>query len=329
MSRLRQGFGTQGLLASWLASPPPDAAIEIAADRVAAAALSTRGSGLVVNGHGVETLAAGVITPSLTGANVHDRPAVAAALTRVLERLGSRVRRVALVIPDTAVKVSLLRFDKVPPRRDDLDQLVRWQLRKAAPFPVDEASVTYTPGVELDGGGREFVVEMARREVIREYEAVCEDANVYAGLVDTSTLALLGLFAGDTAPPGDWLLVHVRPDYTAIAIARREHLIFYRSRPEDEGSDLEDLVHQTAMYYQDRLAGKGFARVMLAGSGGIIGALEVAQRSLEERLGVVVTPVDPTRTAALTDRIGTAPDLMNMLAPLVGILRRTHGEVRA
>ena len=317
------------LLASWLASPPPDAAIEIAADRVAAAALTTRGSGFVVNGHAVETLPPGAITPSLTGVNVHDRPAVAAALKRVLERLGSRVRRAALVIPDTAVKVSLLRFDKVPPRRDDLDQLVRWQLRKAAPFPVDDASVTYTPGLEVEGGGREFVVELARQDTVREYEALCEDANVYAGLVDTATLALLGLFTGSAAPDGDWLLVHVRPDYTAIAIARGEHLIFYRSRPEDEGSDLEDLVHQTAMYYQDRLTGKGFTRVMLAGSGGVIGALEVAQRSIEERLGVAVLPVDPTRTAALTDRIGASPDLMNVLAPLVGIMRRTYSEVRA
>jgi Tfp pilus assembly PilM family ATPase len=317
------------LFASWLASPPPEAAIEIAADRVAAAALTSRGSGLVVNGHAAEALAPGVVVPSLTATNIHDRPAVLAALRRVLERLGVRARRVALVVPDTAVKVSLLRFDKVPPRRDDLDQLVRWQLRKAAPFPIDEASVTYSPSLPTDGGGREFVVELARRDTIREYEAVCEEANVYAGIVDTATLALLGLFRGADAPSGDWLLVHVRPDYTSIAIARGEDLIFYRSRPEDEGTDLEDLVHQTAMYYQDRLTGKAFERVMLAGSGGVVGALEVAQRSIEERLGVAVTPVDPTRTAALTDRIGTAPDLRSVLAPLVGILRRSHGEVRA
>jgi type IV pilus assembly protein PilM len=170
------------VLASWLASPPPDAAIEIAADRVAAAALTTRGSGLVVSGHAMESLAPGVVTPSLTATNLHDPAAVAGALRQVIERLGTRVRRVALVVPDTAVKVSLLRFDKVPPRRDDLDQLIRWQLRKAAPFPVDDACVTYAPGVETGDGGREFVVELARREVIREYEAVCEQANVYAGL---------------------------------------------------------------------------------------------------------------------------------------------------
>jgi Tfp pilus assembly PilM family ATPase len=318
------------LFASWLASPPPEAAIEIAADRVAAAVLTTRGSGLVVSSHATEALAPGVVTPSLTAVNIHDQAAIAGALRRVLERLGSRVRRVALVVPDTAVKVSLLRFEKVPPSPDDLDQLVRWQLRKAAPFPIEDATVTYSAGLETDGGGREFVVELARRDTIREYEVVCEEANVSPGLVETATLALLGLFTGSDAPAGDWLLVHVRPDYTSIVIARGEQMSFYRTRPEDEGTDLEDLVHQTAMYYQDRLGGHGFARVMLAGSGGIVGALDVAQRSIEDRLGVAVSPVDPTRTATLADRISAAsPDLMNVLAPLVGILRRTHAEVRA
>ena len=317
------------LLASWLASPPPDAAIEIAADRVSAAVIGARGGNLTVSTHAAELLAPGLITPSLTAANIHDRAAVADALRRVLERVGTRVRRVALVIPDTVVKVSLLRFDQVPGRRDDFDQLVRWQLRKAAPFPVDDACVTYSGGPAAASGGREFVVELARRDVIREYEGLCEDAGAYAGLVDTATLALLGLFSGSVAPSSDWLLVHVRPDYMSVAIVRGEHVLFYRGRPEDEGTALEDLVHQTAMYYQDRLQGQGFTRVMLAGSDRPAGAMDLARRSLEERLGVVVEPVDPTRVATLTDRISASADLMDVLGPLVGILRRTQVEARA
>jgi hypothetical protein len=317
------------VLASWLASPPPDAAIEIATDRVAAAALATRGSGLAVTAHAIEPLAPGVVTPSLTATNIHDRAAVVAALRRAVERLGTRVRRVALVIPDTAVKVSLLRFDHVPPRRDDLDQLVRWQLRKAAPFPVDDARVTYSPGAGGESGGREFVVEMARNEIVREYEAVCDAAGVYAGLIDTATLAVLGLFSGSSGIAGDWLLVHVRPDYTSIAILRGEHVIFYRSRPEDEGLALEDLVHQTTMYYQDRLSGRGFVRVLLAGGRRATAGVDDVRGSLENRLGAVVETVDVTRVASLADRIKASADLMDVLGPLVGLLRRTYSEARA
>ena len=325
MTRLRQGFGGQGLLASWLASPPPDAAIEIAADRVAAASLAARGNGFVVSSHGAEALAPGAVTPSLTAANVHDRGAVAAALRRVLDRLASRPRRVALVIPDTAVKVSLVPFDKVPARRDDLEQLIRWQLRKSAPFPVDDASVTYSAGAPSAEGGRHFLVELARQAIVREYEGVCEEAGVYAGLVDSATLSLLGLFS-DAEPTGDWLLVHVRPDYTSLAILRGPHVIFYRNRPEDGEEGLPDLVHQTAMYYQDRLAGQGFTRVLLAAAGRGPGAFDAVGRSLEEGLGGIVEPLDITHAVSLADRINASSDLTGVLGPVVGMLVRTRAE---
>jgi hypothetical protein len=83
------------------------------------------------------------------------------------------------------------------------------------------------------------------------------------------------------------------------------------------------------MYYQDRLSGTGFARVLLGGNGRVPGALDAARRSLEERLGAVVEPVDPTRLAALTDRITATPDLADTLSPLVGMLLRTQREAAA
>ncbi len=70
-----------------------------------------------------------------------------------------------------------------------------------------------------------------------------------------------------SAPAGDWLLVHIAPDYASIAILRGEHLIFFRNRAADGEGTLADLVHQTAMYYEDRLSGDGFSRVVLAGGG--------------------------------------------------------------
>jgi Tfp pilus assembly PilM family ATPase len=319
------------VLASWLASPPPDAVIEIAPERVSGAVVASRGGQLVVGGHASEALTHGVVVPSLTSANVTDSNAVTAALRRVIERLGTRPRRVALVIPDTAVKVSLVRFERIPPRRDDLEQLVRWQVRKSAPFPVEQACVSYTANAAGPDGSREFVVVLAREDVVREYESVCGSVGLYAGLVDAATLSLLNLFfAGTPAPTGDWLLVHVRPEYTSIAIARDTDLIFYRNRAEGDEATLPDLVHQTAMYYEDRLSGRGFGHVLLAGSGGDPAAMEAARHSLQERLGIGVEAVDPTRTAALTDRIQASPDLMDALGPLVGMALRTRREtVRA
>lgn len=315
------------LLASWLASPPPDAAVEIAPERVSAASLASRGAGFVVSSCAVEPLPPGAVLASLTGHNVADHAAVTAAVRTVLGRLGTRAERVALILPDVTAKVSLIHFEKIPTRRDDLDQLVRWQVRKSAPFAIDDACVSYTPGTGTADGGGEFVVVVARRDVVQEYERVCADAGAYAGLVDLATLSVLNLLlASDRGPGGDWLAVHMRPEYTSIAIMRGEDMIFFRNRPEGDEEPLADLVHQTTMYYQDRLSGQGFSRVLLGGSGRVPDALDAARRNLEARLETAIDPIDPTAVVSLSDRIGTTPELMDVLAPLAGMLLRTQKE---
>lgn len=315
------------LFSSWIASPLPDAAIEIAAERVSVAVAADRGSSLVVQSFASERLPVGAVTPSLTASNIHNRPAVVAAMRSVLDRGGVRPRRVALVIPDLAAKVSLVRFDTLPARREDLDQLVRWQVKKAAPFPIEEAVVTYSPAARATDGGVEFVVLTARRDVIGEYEAICDELKMYAGLVDLATLSVVNLFLGaSTAPSGDWLVVHMRPDYTSIVIMRGDNVIFFRNRPEGDEATIADLVHQTAMYYQDRLSGQRFSRVLLGGGGRVAGAVETARRSLEERLGVAVEQIDPTRVATVTDRITATPDMLDILGPLVGMAVRARRE---
>jgi Tfp pilus assembly PilM family ATPase len=310
-------------MSSWLASPPPDAAVEISSERVTAAVLSGRS---VVGAYAAWPLPEGAVTPSLTVQNINDRSSVASALRTVLSELGTRPRRVALILPDVAAKVSIVRFEQVPARRDDLDQLVRWQVRKSAPFAVDDACVTYTAG-QRGAEGAEFVVALARRDVVTEYEAICREAGVYAGLVDLSTFCVLNLFlAASDVPAGDWLTVHMRPEYTSIVITRGEDVIFFRNRPEGEGDTLADLVHQTAMYYEDRLTGTGFSRVLLGGGGRVSGGVDAARASLEQRLGVAVEPIDITRIAKVSNRVPADRDLQVNLAPLVGMMLRAQKE---
>jgi Tfp pilus assembly PilM family ATPase len=277
-----------------------------------------------VAAHTTEPLPDGALVPSLTAANAHDRLAVMGALTRVLERVG-RPRRVGLVVPDMVAKVSLVKFEKVPARAQDLDQLVRWQVRKTAPFPIEQAQISYQPGLHA-ADGQEFIVSLARRDVIEEYETLCAEAGAHAGLVDLSTFNVVNaILAGQAAPDADWLLVNVAADYASIAILRGPHLIVFRNRTADSEGTLADLVHQTAMYYEDRLKGAGFGRVILAGaSAGVhqAGDLDDVRRSLEERLATPVESVDPRTAAALTDRITAAPALLDTLAPLVGLLLR-------
>jgi type IV pilus assembly protein PilM len=309
-------------LPGFLVSPPPSVGVEIAADRVTAVSLARQGGGWIVAGHGTERLPAGVVTPALNAVNVHDRNALAAALRSAFDKLGARPRRIALVIPDTAAKVSLLRFDKVPAAAD-LDQLIRWQVRKAAPFKPEDAQISWVPAAPVAGGGREYLVTLARRDVVESYMKACAAAGADAGVVDLASLNLINASIAAAGGQGDWLVVNVASDYATLAIVRDRDLIFFRTRQLEADGDLADVVHQTAMYYEDRLGGQKFARIVLSGvSARGADTTERVRRGLEERMGVRVEPLDFRGTAAMRDRINAGPELLDALAPAVGVLLR-------
>jgi type IV pilus assembly protein PilM len=308
---------------SWFSSPPPAVAVDITAARVLAVSLAEHGSAKTIAGHAVEPLAEGLVTPSLNAANIHDERALVAAIDAALHNTGHRARRIALVLPDSLAKVSLLRFEKIPPKAQDLEQLIRWQIRKTAPFRIEDAQVTWQPGLALPGGGREYLVTVARRDIVHAYERACSGAGAYAGLVDITSFNQINAVLASGEVRGDWLLVNVAVDYATLAVVRGDDVVFFRNRTTGSEGDLVDLVHQTAMYHEDRLGGGGFSRVILAGMSVLgIGEAERLRRLLEERIGMHVEPIDFRPAAAMRDRIAAGAEMLDMLTPAVGILLR-------
>jgi hypothetical protein len=311
------------------ATPPPPAAIEISSARVNAVALSTHGSP-AITGHSIEPLPPGLVTPALNAINIHDQAALAGAINTALDRLTPRPKRVALVLPDIVGKVSLLRFEKVPAKAQDFEQLLRWQMRKAVPFRIEEAQVSWVDGAGMEGGGREYVVLASRRDIVESYERVCEAAGVHAGIVDITSFnlvnAVLGTVSG--ADSQDWLLVHTALDSATLIVVRDGRVIFYRNRPaEGAANDMGDLVHQTAMYFEDRLGGGKFSRVVLAGASAYGAAADGIRAQIEERLGTRVDPLDVRGAVAMRDRIAAGPELLDAIAAAVGVLLRDREPV--
>ena len=313
-------------LPRWLGNPPPSAAVEISARRVTVGVIAQQGGTRVLSGYGAEPLPPGAVEPALNAPNIHDPGALALAIGSALDKLPARPKRIALVLPDSVGKLSLLRFEKVPEKVQDLDQLIRWQVRKSAPFKIEDAQVAWVPGIALPAGGREYIVTVARRDIIESYERACEAAGVYPGIVDMATVNLINAVLGAegrAAQSADWLLVHLASDYSTLAVVRGVDVIFFRTRPSERDDDLADLVHQTAMYHEDRLGGGGFSRVVLAGASSRgTEAAERLRRELETRIGTRVQALDFRGAVALRDRIAAAPELLDSLAPAIGVILR-------
>lgn len=305
-------------LRSWLAPVPPSVAVEIAVQRVTAVELPATGA--AVTAYAGEGLPDGAVTPTLTGVNIAQPDVVREALRRTLERAGlTSTRRVALVVPDSVARVSLLAFDELPARPQDLDQLVHWQLRKTAPFPIDDAVVSHFPAA-AHGGRVSIAAVMARRDVLAQYESVAAGLGLHAGVVDLASFNVMNAVIAAAHPEaGDWLLVHMAADATTLAILRGDALMFYRHRTAVDEETLGALVHQTAMYHEDRLGGGAFTRVWLSGAGP---AIDAARDEIAGRLNVPVETVDVRPAAPIDSLPAPSADVLDALAAPVGVLVR-------
>ena len=175
------------VLFGFLASTPPPAAVEITARRINAVSLAAGPHGH--RARDASRCPTGLVTPALNAVErARSRRARRRRSRRRSTGLSPRPRRIALVLPDTVAKVSLLRFEKTPPRVQDLDQLIKWQMRKAAPFRIEDAQVAWTESGPIEGGGREYLVVLARRDIVESYERAVRCAGVHAGIVDIASL---------------------------------------------------------------------------------------------------------------------------------------------
>jgi type IV pilus assembly protein PilM len=264
---IRQGIYQSGVirrLARWLdAIPHPLVACEIAADYVAAARWTRGGMGL--DGYAIEPLPPGAIVPTPVEANVIDAAEVRGAVGRVFSRLRAKNEDVALLLPDSVIRVFVLHFDVFPRKADEAVPILRWRLKKSVPFEAEETLISYMRQAPREDGV-DIVTGLARLRIVREYESLVESVGLSPGVVMSSTLAAVPLLP-DERPS---LLARVAGSTLTTAIVRGGVLCGYRciTLPVDarqvSPQALLDEIYPLAAYYQDSWS-EGIAHVRLAG----------------------------------------------------------------
>jgi type IV pilus assembly protein PilM len=237
-------------VARWLDAMPHAAlAIEVAPDRVAAARWSRTGS---LDGYAVESLPLGALVPSAVEANIVNVAAVKAAVASVCGRLRSRDEDVAMILPDTVIRVFLQHFEEFPRSAEEAVPMLRWKLKKSVPFESDETFISYMRQAPREAGV-DVVTALARLRIIREYESLVEGIGLHPGIVLSSSLAAIALLE-DEKPA---LLARISGSTLTTAIVRRGVLCGYRcTELPAHGANLTpqmllEEIFPVAAYYQD------------------------------------------------------------------------------
>jgi hypothetical protein len=252
-------------VARWMdATPHPQVAIEIAADRIAAARWTRTGS---LDGFAVENLTPGSIVPSAVETNISNVAAVKSVFASVCSRINAKDEDVALLLPDPVIRVFVQHFDDFPRSSQEAIPMLRWKLKKSGPFEVDETLISYMRQAPR-GAGVDVLTSLARLRIIREYEALAEGIGLHPGVVLSSSLAAITLLDHDKAA----LMARVSGTSLTTVIVREGILGGYRCTelPAHAGEvtpqTLLEEIFPVAAYYQDTWQ-EGIQSVRVAGLG--------------------------------------------------------------
>ena len=285
-------------------SSKPKVACEIASDRVLAGRLSDHGG--VVEMCAAGELAPGSVVPDLTEVNLRERKGILEKVQETLASVGGRSRDVIAILPDAAVRVMLLDFERLPAKHEEAEGVVRFRLKKSLPFDVDKAKVSYH--AQPATSGVRVVAAVALNTVVEDYESVFQEAGYTPGVVIPSMLAALG--AADAYQPT--LVVKVDARTTSIAILDKDQLLLFRTLENSRGvtisgEQLAEEIYPSVVFFQDTY-NLNIGQIFVAGlsdSGGAVPALraqtgaEVKELVSSAQLGSSVGSIPRWRMAGV------------------------------
>lgn len=201
----------------------------------------------------------GMISPSPMTPNVSDLSALAdrvQTLTssgrahHVVDRAvrSTLPRRVTILLPDTAVRATVLHFEQLPTGRAERENLIRWRLGQEQLVPLNDAKIVFQAFQDPGAGGSAAYTVLTvsvQEAVLTQYESLCESVGLIPYDVGITSLRLLD-FWKRMSSGSEWLgrnvlWVNVFDRSLTTIVCRRGHPIFYRCKL--LGEEVSNILH--------------------------------------------------------------------------------------
>lgn len=230
---------------SMLQELPPAMAFEISEAGIASARIGARAE------MEFTPLRAGVLSVSPLKENVIDQDAFAEAVR--LAAGPNKGKDVAVILPDFSTRIAVLDFDGFPADVKEQEALIRFRLKRAVPFDVESAALSYWAQTSSHKH-IDVVVVVASLEIVSRYEAPFRAAGLNPGLLTTSSLAAL-----DLAPEAGLSVLAKLTGRVLTVLVRDKSTLKLARCLEMPSSDFEDIaavLAPTLVFVEDNFGRK-------------------------------------------------------------------------
>lgn len=206
----------------------------------------------VLVGSAMEELPEGLIVPSFARENISDHSSLKDIINKLIPG-GKRSGDISLTIPDAVLKISFLNFDELPKKREEVERLILWRLKKSIPLVPEMAKVDYLLSPN-ENGSIDVISAVASRKVIKDYEDIFIKAGFKPRIVDVSSMNLLNFFGEQLK--GVFLFLSVSNRSITISVVDNGQVKLFRYKELEIKEDrIVKEVFATLTYYNNNFSG--------------------------------------------------------------------------
>jgi len=242
-----------------------------------------------------EDLPVGAYAPAPAQSNIGDPDALRQAIRRARACVAPGGGPMALCLPDTIFRISVVTVDALPRGVDAQRDLVGWRLKKTLPYRIEDAQLAWQV-LGQRPEGTTLLAAAAKRRVVAEVEALFEAEGLRVGCVTAGTLVLCEMLP---RVEGSTLFVHAAEAWFSLVMANASMPTLFRCKSLPSGdrsaeareSMIAAEIAPTLEYHASRLGGTPLQRCVLHQSTREEGSL--AQR-LQDALSLPVESIPVT-----------------------------------
>jgi len=254
------------------------------------------------------------------GLQAMDREAVAPVFAR-LKGAAEGAKTAAVIVPTGWLRSYLIDLDRIPRKEADLEDVVRWRLKKLLPVAPTDLRLSVIPLPE-SGGKRPVLVMAGIERAMAAVEATFSSIGIEVGLITTRLFAIVPRDAGAGRPI---LVIQFEESFLSLLLLSEGVPKLLRTKPLATGGDSCDTVLRetglTLGFIRGKLGVEGQIDVKLNCDDPVVDAALREWLAAQDHLAPApdggAPPCGPT---TVVSRIGTA-----RIAPAVAVVT---GELR-
>jgi|Deesub1362B_J571_1020462.scaffolds.fasta_scaffold00769_9 hypothetical protein len=202
----------------------PEVSFSFLPHYIAGIKVTSRGKKL--NSYFICSLPQDVLKPSFYELNIINYNYLKEIFEKEIIKLRNLPSTISILIPEQSTRVFFLDFDSLPSKKEEIEHLVLWRVKKLIPLPENGVRLAWQKTSSQNG--IKIIAFLASEKVVTQYEEFFSELKFHVGLIESPIFNLFNIVQKELK--GNHLLINIENWYLTILGFNDLEFLIYRSK---------------------------------------------------------------------------------------------------